>query len=66
MGNWNINIQGIGCHHNGRADIDADLAAKEFVEKLKAQGHTIEHAEFTSGSKTDLMPSPAPSESSEK
>lgn len=56
MGNWNINIQGIGCHHNGKPEIDADLAAEEFVKKLKEQGHTIEHAEFTSGGKKDLMP----------
>lgn len=54
MGNWNINIQGTGCHHNGKPEIDADLAAKEFAGKLKAQGHTIEAASFTSGSKLDL------------
>lgn len=55
VGNWNINIQGVGCHHNGKADIDADLAAEEFVKKLQDQGHKIESATFTSGGKTDLL-----------
>ncbi len=55
MGNWNINIQGIGCHHNNKPEIDADLAAKEFVKKLKDQGHTITEASFTFGSKEQLL-----------
>ena len=55
MGNWNINIQGIGCHHNGKPDIDADLAAVEFVAKLRAMGLTVESASFTSGGKVDLL-----------
>lgn len=55
MGNWNINIQGIGCHHNGKPEIDADLAAKEFVQTLLSQGHKIEAASFTSGGKLDLL-----------
>ena len=55
MGNWNINIQGVGCHHNGDPKIDADLAAAEFVAKLREQGHMVEVANFTSGSKTDLI-----------
>lgn len=49
MGNWNINIQGVGCHHNQNPEIDANLATVEFVKKLKAQGHHIEHATFTFG-----------------
>lgn len=55
MGNWNINIQGIGCHHNQKAEIDANLAAEEFVRTLQKQGHTIESAVFTSGGKDDLL-----------
>lgn len=51
MGNWNINIQGVGCHHNNRAEIDADQAFEKFVGDLQAQGHTIEHATFTHGGK---------------
>jgi len=54
MGNWNINIQGVGCHHNERSPTDAQRMAARFVEELKAAGHTIEHAEFTSGGKEDL------------
>lgn len=60
MGNWNINIQGVGCHHNGKPDLDADLAAIEFVAKLRAQGHTVEAASFTSGSKLDLLEAAKP------
>lgn len=56
MGNWNINIQGVGCHHNGKPEIDADLAAAAFVETLRKQGHTIEAATFTYGGKVDLLP----------
>lgn len=54
MGNWNINIQGVGCHHNAKAAIDADLALKEFVAKLKSQGHSIEKATFTYGGREDF------------
>jgi hypothetical protein len=56
MGNWNINIQGVGCHHNGKPEIDADAAALELVKILKKQGHTIESATFTHGGKMDLLP----------
>ncbi len=45
----------MGCHHNGKPEIDADLVAVEFVAKLPAQGHTIEAASFTAGSKIDLL-----------
>lgn len=55
MGNWNINIQGIGCHHNQKSEIDANLAAEDFVRALQKQGHTIESATFTSGGKDDLL-----------
>jgi hypothetical protein len=54
MGFWNITIRGTGCHHNGRPDIDADLAAAELVKTLKAQGATITAASFTTGSDYDL------------
>jgi hypothetical protein len=47
MGNWNINIQGVGSHHNGKPEIDADLMAVEFVAFLKTKGHTVESATFT-------------------
>jgi hypothetical protein len=54
MGNWNINIQGVGCHHNADFPNDADRMAKKFVEQLKEAGHTVEHAEFTYGGKAAL------------
>lgn len=47
MGSWQISVKGHGCHHNNREDIDADLATREFVEKLKKQGHQIKEATFT-------------------
>lgn len=46
MGRWRITIDGVGCHHNGKRDIDADLAAKDFVDELKRQGHTLEQAKM--------------------
>ncbi len=59
MGNWNISVRGVGVHHNGKkADgtpsvpEDADVMAREFVEKMKAAGHTITGAEITSGGAT--------------
>lgn len=55
MGNWNINIQGIGSHHNEGNKADAQYLAARFVEQLKASGHTIEAASFTSGGKEDLL-----------
>jgi hypothetical protein len=54
MGNWNINVQGHGCHHNRTNPTDANLLAAKFVQELKAAGHTIESATFTSGSKEEL------------
>jgi hypothetical protein len=56
MGNWNINIQGVGCHHNKDYPKDADRMAAEFAVALRDAGHTVEHATFTSGSKTDVLP----------
>ena len=58
MGNWNINIQGVGAHNNGKPEFDADLTAARFVAELRAQGHTVEAASFTHGGKVDLLASP--------
>ena len=46
MGRWRITVDGVGSHHNGKREIDANLAAADFVAELKAQGHTIEAARF--------------------
>jgi hypothetical protein len=64
MGNWNINIQGIGIHHNTNQPNDANKMAAEFVQKLADAGHTIEGATFTSGSKEELKPAPKMSQNS--
>lgn len=46
MGIWKITIEGHGCHDNNNPDIDADIAAKELVEKLKKIGQDITSAKF--------------------
>lgn len=56
MGNWNINVQGVGCHHNADNPTDADRLAAQFVADLIRTGHSVETATFTSGGKTDLFP----------
>ena len=53
MGNWHIAIDGVGCHHNGKKEIDADAAFVEFVDRLKADGHSVMHASFTYGGAAD-------------
>lgn len=53
MGNWNINIQGIGPHGNNQ-HCDADKLAHELMTMLEANGHTIKVATFTSGSMKEL------------
>jgi hypothetical protein len=54
MGNWAINIQGIGAHHNKAHNEDANRMARRFVRALKKAGHMIERADFTHGAKEDL------------
>lgn len=56
MGNWQISIEGTGAHHNHDYPSDANQLAKEFVEQLKAKGHTVERASFTYGGR-DVFPS---------
>lgn len=54
MGNWNINIQGIGPHHNEKRVDDAEKMAKSFVTELRRMGHTVQVATFTWGSMEEL------------
>lgn len=54
MGNWNISIEGIGCHHNVDLKTDANKMATEFVAELKKVGHTITKASFTYGGADSL------------
>lgn len=49
MGNWNINISGIGQHHNNNDEADADKLAAKLVKDLKDKGHQIDSATFTHG-----------------
>jgi hypothetical protein len=55
MGDWAIVVVGTGCHHNGKPEIDANLAAEDFVRRLRSQGHTIVSATFTKGGRDDLL-----------
>ena len=58
MGNWTLLIEGTGCHHNGKEEIDADLLAPKLVQQLRDQGQTIEHATFTAGGRQTAVPGP--------
>jgi hypothetical protein len=55
MGNWNISINGVGCHHNKKLESDANRMAAEFVAKLKAAGHSVSHASFTHGGEDNVL-----------
>ena len=57
MGNWNINIQGIGAHHNTDYPKDANKMAADFIVRLWNAGHNIESATFTYGAKEELITS---------
>lgn len=60
MGNNAIIIRTVGCHHNGRADIDAEQIAKRCVDELRANGHSILSASVESGGGSiELAPSPS-------
>ena len=58
MGNWTLLIEGTGCHHNGKEEIDADLLAPKLVQQLRDQGQTIDHATFTAGGRQTAVPGP--------
>ncbi len=63
MGNWTIEIKGVGSHHNGLDDAghpncmsDAERMAKEFVLALQENSHSLESATFTqTGAVDDLL-----------
>lgn len=64
MGNWNINIQGIGHHHNAKdnpyASTDADVMANDFAKALVKSGHAVQDATFTYGGAESLAIETAP------
>lgn len=77
MGDWSINIVGTGAHHNSKkrggafeheesVKFDANEATTEFIANLKAQGHTIHHASFVSGSKDYWVTADAAPEAEEE
>ena len=49
MGNFNMTVVGIGCHHNENNPADADAMFKTFVNQLRQGGHDICHASITYG-----------------
>lgn len=54
MGNWNITIRGVGCHHNKKYPKDANRMAADFVRQLIAAGHSVVAASFTYGAEDDI------------
>lgn len=54
MGNWTINIQGTGAHHNTDYPQDANKMAAKFVKELQEAGHAVEAAAFTYGAREEL------------
>lgn len=58
MGNWVINIEGTGQHHNNQSPRDADVLATEIVKILRDAGQNVEHATFTSGGRLSVLPPP--------
>lgn len=49
MGNWKVQVLGLGAHHNSKP-VDADYLTKVFVWALKNAGHRIHVATFESDS----------------
>ena len=56
MGNWAITIIGTGAHHNKDYEGDANKIFKKTVDELKKEGHWIDHASFTYGSRDEEKP----------
>lgn len=54
MGNWNITIRGVGCHHNRKYPKDANRMAADFVRQLIAAGHSVTAASITYGGEENL------------
>lgn len=54
MGNWNITVRGVGCHHNRKLASDANRMAAAFVQHLKDAGHTVVSATITYGGEDDV------------
>lgn len=54
MGNWVINIEGTGMHHNARNPKDADVLAEEVVRILREAGQHVEHCTITTGGRTNV------------
>jgi hypothetical protein len=55
MGNWNISINGVGAHNNGK-DFDAEVMFSKFVAELRNAGHGISDATITIGSAIHDLP----------
>lgn len=53
MGDWALHVEGTGAHHNKDNPGDANEILKDTVAKLKSGGHTIHHASFTAGSRSE-------------
>jgi len=54
MGNWTINIEGVGPHGDPEVEYNAEAIAAVAVEELRNNGHTVTHATVTSGGAIDV------------
>jgi hypothetical protein len=54
MGNCIVSVHVTGSHHNGQPH-DIDQHAAQFVDRLKAAGHTVTAAALVSGGEYDLL-----------
>lgn len=54
MGQWTIVVEGTGAHHNKDYPNDADKMFRKFVEDLKAAGHEVENASFTTSAREKI------------
>jgi len=53
MGNWVIQIEGVGPHHN-KTELDADNITRKLVDELK-KSQTVNYAAFFTGSKEGII-----------
>lgn len=48
MGSWTITVSGHGVHDNDLPE-DVDNRVAEFIDRLRADGHAVDHATLTVG-----------------
>jgi hypothetical protein len=56
MGDWNLQVAGVGPHHNGD-ETDVDQVAKTLVRELREAGHTVTlaHVDTLDRGRTEVL-----------